>query len=203
MIIRKKFEFDGSHIVRNCSSERCKRSIHAHTYEVEILFESTKLDNGFMVMDFGLTKSTIRDFVKSFDKSYTLWDRESDEFKEFVFKNYPRVVTIPVSPSAESYALLIYAYVQKIIENTVFSNNEGTISLHSVKVHETRTGYAEATAKDLESYPININDFVFSGAVQDKWAINFHLQLKVGTKWNNDVPDQQILNTESDNGNWN
>ncbi len=30
MIIRKKFKFEGAHIVRNCSTDRCKKSIHGH-----------------------------------------------------------------------------------------------------------------------------------------------------------------------------
>lgn len=46
MLIRKKYTFEGAHIVRNCSSDRCKKSIHGHSYIVEVLFTSDKLDNG-------------------------------------------------------------------------------------------------------------------------------------------------------------
>ena len=59
MIIRKKYTFNNGHIVRNCSSERCKFSIHAHTYSVEFFFTSNGLDNGSMVIDFGLLKNKI------------------------------------------------------------------------------------------------------------------------------------------------
>ena len=60
MIIRKKFKFEGAHIVRNCSTKRCKTSIHGHSYKVEVFFTSNKLDNGFMILDFGLTKKHIK-----------------------------------------------------------------------------------------------------------------------------------------------
>ena len=49
--------------MRNCSSERCRKSMHGHNYIVEVFFESDILDNGHMVCDFGLTKGTIKDFI--------------------------------------------------------------------------------------------------------------------------------------------
>ena len=156
-----------------------------------------------MVMDFGLTKSTIRDFVKSFDKSYTLWDKESTEFKDFIYKNYPRVVTTPISPSAESYAILIYAYVRQILQNTVFTNNECDIHLDSVKVHETRTGYAVATAEDLINYPLDISKLIFSDSIKQNWKnTNMHENLINHDKWINEKTEQQIVYEVNNNANW-
>ena len=54
MRIRKLFKFENAHIVRNCSSERCKHSIHGHSYQIELILEATRLDHGQMVYDFGL-----------------------------------------------------------------------------------------------------------------------------------------------------
>ena len=59
MIIRKLFKFEGAHIVRDCSSDRCKKSIHGHSYLAEVKFKASHLDNAGMVLDFGLMKSTI------------------------------------------------------------------------------------------------------------------------------------------------
>ena len=56
--IRKEFTFNNAHIVRNCSSDRCKYTAHAHTYRVEVFLKSDKLDNGYMAVDFGLLKGT-------------------------------------------------------------------------------------------------------------------------------------------------
>ena len=52
MVIRKLFKFEGAHIVRNCSSHRCRENIHGHSYIVEVFITSDKLDRGYMVMDF-------------------------------------------------------------------------------------------------------------------------------------------------------
>ncbi|MEL0028882.1 MAG: 6-carboxytetrahydropterin synthase, partial [Perlucidibaca sp.] len=46
MLIRKLFRFENAHIVRNCSSDRCRRSIHGHSYQVEVLLEAHALDHG-------------------------------------------------------------------------------------------------------------------------------------------------------------
>lgn len=59
MRIRKLFKFENAPIVRNCSSERCKHSIHGHSYQIELILEAKRLDHGQMVYDFGLLKSSM------------------------------------------------------------------------------------------------------------------------------------------------
>ena len=83
MIIRKLFKFEGSHIVRNCTSERCSQSIHGHSYLVEVFLESTRLDNAGMVMDFGLM-SSFKDIVDMFDHTHLLWDKDDGEYRNFI-----------------------------------------------------------------------------------------------------------------------
>ena len=80
MLIRKLFKFEGAHIVRNCSSDRCKRSIHGHSYTVEVFLTAKGLDNGQMIMDFGLMKGTIKDLIDSFDHAYSFWNLEKRSF---------------------------------------------------------------------------------------------------------------------------
>jgi 6-pyruvoyltetrahydropterin/6-carboxytetrahydropterin synthase len=154
MEIRKEFSFKGTHIVRNCSSNRCKFSIHGHLYIVEVFINSTSLesscdedllDDGEMIYDFGLMKATLKGFIKLFDNTYALWNKESDEFKANIKEINSRWIELPCSPSAESLAILIHAAASKIINNTVTANNEKTLSVSKVKVHETRTGYAETS----------------------------------------------------------
>ena len=124
MIIRKQFKFEGAHIVRGCSSTRCKYSIHGHSYIVEVFFTGTGLDNGQMIVDFGLMKGTIGDFVDSFDHAYSMWTRESDEFKEFIYNNSDRYIDMPVSPSAEAYALMMFKVIDTIVNNTEYNNGD-------------------------------------------------------------------------------
>ena len=76
MIIRKLFKTEGpAHIVRNCSTNRCSRSIHGHSYVWEVLLEGTSLDNGGMIVDFGLMKDEIKHFFDLMDHCHMQWER--------------------------------------------------------------------------------------------------------------------------------
>ena len=79
MCIRKLFKFENAHIVRNCSSERCKHSIHGHSYQIELILEAKRLDHGQMVYDFGLLKSSIKDIIDSFDHAICFWNKDDPE----------------------------------------------------------------------------------------------------------------------------
>ena len=164
MVIRKLFKFEGAHIVRNCSSHRCRENIHGHSYIVEVFITSDKLDRGYMVMDFVLLDK-VKELVDSFDHTYSLWQEESDELKTFVYKYNRRVAEIPVSPSAEGYALLFLYLIDKILQNTEHKNGEGNVQLSSVRVHETATGYAE----DLKLVNFNVHNIRFSEAIREEW----------------------------------
>ncbi len=170
MIIRKKFKFEGAHIVRDCSSDRCKKSLHGHSYVVEVFLTSTQLDFGHMIYDFGLTKGTIKEFIDSFDHAYAMWTKESDDFKKFIRSNSDRYVEMPVSPSAECFALTLLFIINKVLEATEFKNGEGEVSVKSVRVHETETGYAEAFQEDLDWFKFSMEDVVFSEAVKNEWT---------------------------------
>ena len=172
MEIRKSFKFNGMHIVRNCSSERCKKSLHAHEYKVEVLFESDSLDNGMMVLDFGLMKGNIKDIIMSFNNSYSLWNKECNDFKDLIYSTQKRVVEMPVSPSAESYAIMFYYLIKKLLKCTEFNNGENVIKVSKVIVHETRTGYAQATSSDLSLVNYKLEDIKFNQAIQDSWTLN-------------------------------
>lgn len=173
MIIRKLFKFNGQHIVRDCSSERCKYSIHSHSYIVEVFLKSDQLDNGQMVVDFGLLKGTVKDFIDSFDHAYSMWDREYDDYKNFMKENSARWIEMPVSPSAEMYSLMFYALITSVLDNTQFNNGEKNVRLHSVRVHETDTGYAESFFEDfLDIWLKNdydISQIKFSEQIKNEW----------------------------------
>lgn len=169
MIIRKKFKFEGAHIVRDCSSERCKSSIHGHSYIVEVFITSHGIDNGGMVMDFGLIKKSISDFIDSFDHCYSLWSREKEDFKAFIKEQSARWIEMPVTPSAEMYSLMFFFVIDKIIKNTEFNNGEQSVELHSVRVHETETGYAESFREDLKYWDYSLSSIQISDAVTEEW----------------------------------
>lgn len=171
MKICKKFEFEASHIVRNCSSERCKYSKHGHSFKVDIFLETDKLDNGQMVYDFGLLKNEFKTIVDSFDHTEIFWSMESDAYKESIKLFSERWVELPVSPSAEMLSLIFLKIFTEIINTTTFSNGEGNIIVSGVRLHETRTGWAESSIEDLQTFGLDIDlqDISFSDAVKIDW----------------------------------
>ncbi|DAB28086.1 MAG: 6-carboxytetrahydropterin synthase QueD [Sulfurimonas sp. RIFOXYD12_FULL_33_39] len=172
MIIRKMFKFESAHIVRGCSTVKCRSSLHGHSYKVELLFESNFLDNGQMVYDFGLMKQNMKALIESFDHSIAIWSEDSKEYIEDMKKHSSRWVVIPVSPSAEQFSRVIFILIDKLLELTTTVNGEKEVKLNSVIAHETDTGYAQAFREDAYSLNmglIDLDDIIFSSEVQNSW----------------------------------
>ena len=173
MIIRKLFKFENAHIVRGCSSQRCKYSIHGHSYKIEVLFESNYFDKGQMVYDFGLTKGMIKELIDSFDHATAIWSGDDASYIEDIKKHSLRWVELPVSPSAEQFSRVIFLMVDKILQQTKMVNGEKNVSVHSVIVHETDTGYAQGFREDAYSAlmgTIALKDIHFSAQVKEEWS---------------------------------
>ena len=173
MIIRKEFKFENSHIVRNCSSERCRASIHGHSYRIEVLFESNVLDHGQMVYDFGLMKRHIKELIDSFDHAITLWDGDSPEYLEAMKGHSVRWVQLPVSPSAEQFSRVFFVLIDRLMQLTSTQNGERDVKLHSIIIHETATGYAQGFREDAYSKMMGVIDLdriLFSDGVQADWS---------------------------------
>ena len=172
MLIRKEFKFENAHIVRGCSSVKCRSSIHGHSYRVEILMESNFLDHGQMVYDFGLTKQSIKDLVDSFDHAISLWDEDDADYIKDMKKYSDRWLQLPVSPSAEQMSRVIFIMVDKLLESTQKINGEKEVKLHSIIVHETATGYAQGFREDaynLNMGMIDVEKIIFSDAIKEDW----------------------------------
>lgn len=194
MIIRKSYRVESSHIVRNCSTDRCKSSVHGHSALIEVFITAKGVDNGQMILDFSLMKGPIKDFIDSFDHTHIIWSRECNEYKDFFKKNNARWIELPVSPSAEMYSLLMFYIIDKIIKNTKFANGETGIELHSVRYHETTTGYAQAFREDL-SWITNwsLKDIVFSRRIMEEWRdMDMWSKLSKNQKFINPIVSQQI-----------
>jgi 6-pyruvoyltetrahydropterin/6-carboxytetrahydropterin synthase len=173
MIIRKLFKFENAHIVRGCSTQRCRASLHGHSYKVEVLFESDYLDNGQMVYDFGLMKQGIKDLIDSFDHAIALWDGDDEHYLADMKRHSNRWVQIPVSPSAEQFSRLIFVMVDKLFWFTTTVNGEKMVKLASIIVHETETGYAQCFRGDAYSEKMGLIDLekiVFSDEVREGWS---------------------------------
>ncbi|MFA5455419.1 MAG: 6-carboxytetrahydropterin synthase [Sulfurimonas sp.] len=172
MIIRKLFKFENAHVVRGCSSTKCRSSIHGHSYKVELLFSSNFLDNGQMVYDFGLMKQNMKDIIECFDHAIAIWSGDEAEYIEDMKKHSSRWVLLPVSPSAEQFSRMFFVFIDKLLSLTTTINGEKEVKLHSVIVHETDTGYAQAFEEDAYSKNmgiINLDEIIFSDEIQNSW----------------------------------
>jgi len=172
MIIRKLFKFENAHIVRGCSSTKCRSSVHGHSYKIELLFESNFLDNGQMVYDFGLMKQNMKALVESFDHGISLWSEDEKEYLNDMKKHSIRWIELPVSPSAEQFSRVIFLMIDKLLQLTSTVNGEKEVKLNSVIVHETDTGYAQCFKDDAYSKimgEIDLEKIIFSQDVRDEW----------------------------------
>ena len=189
MIIRKLFKFENAHIVRGCSTVRCRSSIHGHSYRVELLFESNFLDNGQMVYDFGLMKQNMKDIIDSFDHAMSIWNQDEKEYIQDMKKYSHRWVLLPVSPSAEQLSRVLFVLINKLLKQTSTINGEKDVSLNSIIVHETATGYAQCFEEDAYSKQmgeIRLEDIVFSPTIISDWRDeNLYEKLKEGQNFLN------------------
>jgi len=151
MLIRKLFKFENAHIVRNCTSDRCKRSIHGHSYKVELLLKASKLDHGQMVYDFGLLKGVIKELFDSFDHAICFWQKDDAAYIDACKTFSARWISLPVSPSAEQFSRIFFYLAQQVLRSTTTQNGEGDVQVYSVIVHETDTGYAQSFQEDIEN----------------------------------------------------
>ncbi|MCR4296634.1 MAG: 6-carboxytetrahydropterin synthase [Elusimicrobia bacterium] len=196
MIIRKLYRFEASHIVRNCSSDRCKYSVHGHSFRCELLLTADRLDRGQMVYDFGLLKGGVKDFLDGFDHAALFWDKEAPAYVKAMKDHSKRWVSLPVSPTAEQLARVIFVAVQAMLDNTVKNNGDDTARVHSVILHETETGYAQcfrSDAYDAQMGEIALEKVVFSPQARSEWADpKMWDKLLKGTKFVNPKIETQI-----------
>lgn len=196
MLIRKLFKFENAHIVRNCTSDRCKRSIHGHSYKVELLLKANRLDYGQMVYDFGLLKGVIKDLFDSFDHAICFWQNDDQEYIAACKKFSARWVALPVSPSAEQFSRIFFFLAQQVLNSTVTQNGEGDVEVYSVIVHETDTGYAQSFQEDIENKQmglLQLEQIEFSEQVQQEWADpTMYERLKQGLKFENPGVELQV-----------
>ena len=145
MLIRKSFKFEAAHIVRNAVSERCKYSIHGHSYKVEVCLKGKVNSETGMVMDFIEVKNCgIYNLLDSYDHATIIWSKDSDEYINDIKKHSKRIVMMDLNPTAENMAITFHKQIQKLLDKL---NRD--IKVEWVRVHETDTGYAQSEISDI------------------------------------------------------
>ena len=209
MRIRKQYNIEMGHLVRNCSSERCAFSQHGHSAIIEVILSANALDNAGMVYDFGLMKGTIKQFIDSFDHCYVFWSKESDEFKDYIKKYNRRWIEVDFNPTAENLALFFHGWTEFILSKTRMNNGESPqLHVASVIYHETATGYAQTEYDDVDLIYKNqdgeridpklkiseLSEYVTKDWSDDLKLIMHHRNMDFGKVVDNPIPFHQIEN---------
>ena len=152
MKIRKLFQVNSAHVVRNCYSNRCKYSLHAHTADIEVFFEADQVDRAGMITDFGITKNILKPFLQLHQDAVLMWNKDSKKYRDFIKSKTDNWIELSFTPSAELLAAYFYLYLENMFSRIQFKNKEDkNIKLTAVRYHETRTGWAEANNIDMFS----------------------------------------------------
>ena len=141
--VTKEFSFEMAHALEGHDG-KC-RNIHGHSYHLSVTIIGTPIHNlnnpkNGMVMDFGDLKGIVeRVVIEPLDHSLVLF--EESEFKRGIKNCSGQLVVFkPYNPTCEN---LIIDFARQIR-----SALPGGAQLHSLKLRETQTGYAEWHASD-------------------------------------------------------
>ena len=142
--LTKIFEFEMAHALAGYDGP-CK-NIHGHSYKLHVtlkgdpISDSTNPKDG-MVFDFGDLKKIIKsEIIDKFDHALVLNDRINKSDLLDTSEMFSNLIVVPFQPTCENF-LIDFAYrIQKHLPKE--------ISLHSLKLWETSSSYAEWFADD-------------------------------------------------------
>jgi len=135
--VTKEFSFEMAHALRNYDG-KCE-NIHGHSYHLSVTIAGPvkelagSTDDG-MVVDFGVVKKIVHEHVLDvFDHALVLYDK--DERVETLRSIGTRIILTSYQPTAEN---LILDFVRRLKQAI-----HGNLILHSVRLRETATSFAE------------------------------------------------------------
>jgi len=145
--ITKQFFFETAHALAGYDG-KCK-NIHGHNYHLYVTVIGDAIDNtthpkNGMVMDFGDLKQIVKkEIVDVFDHA-TVLNSTTDHKKlgEHLIKQGHKVILTAYQPTSE---MMLVDFAKRIKKDL-----PDLISLHSLKLYETATSYAEWFASDNE-----------------------------------------------------
>lgn len=132
----RKIEFDAGHRVIG-HENKCKY-LHGHRYVLEITAETENLDSLGRVVDFGVLKSIMKNWIDENLDHNVILSEQDQELGEFI-ANYTKqnVYYIKSNPTAENIALHIkYDIIPKLF-------TENSFNVVRLKLYETPNCYVE------------------------------------------------------------
>jgi len=142
--VTKEFPFEMSHVLWNYDGP-CK-NVHGHSYRLFVTISGTPLKNidnpkNGMVMDFSDLKSIVRkEIIDLFDHSVVLSSHIDRDKAETFKKLFGNTVLVSYQPTCEN---LVADFAERIAPHL-----PAGVKLHSLKLYETATSFAEWYANE-------------------------------------------------------
>lgn len=121
--------------------------IHGHSYRFFVTVKGSPSEDAAdpklgMVMDFGVLKQIVGDLIVSkYDHSMMIRETpENAAFIETLRDRFPRTISVPYQPTCENLISVFASAIAPALPSGV--------SLHSLRLHETATSFAEWFADD-------------------------------------------------------
>ena len=142
--ISKEFTFDMAHAL--LGYDGLCRNIHGHSYTLVVTVIGTPIGddsspkNG-MLIDFKDLKTIIKSrIVDRFDHALVLNSATPKELVDILMRNYEKIVLLDYQPTTENMISDIAGQIREMLP--------GNLRLHSLRLRETPTSYAEWYAED-------------------------------------------------------
>ena len=142
--LTKEFSFEAAHALGGYDGP-C-REIHGHSYRLFVTIKGTPSTDPMnpkqgMVMDFGVLKKIVNEeIISRFDHALVLRTTANEGLRRVLAEQFDNVVTVEYQPTCEN---MLDDFAHRLMKRLP----EG-VTLHSLRLHETASSYAEWYAED-------------------------------------------------------
>ena len=142
--LTKEFSFEAAHALEGYDGP-C-REIHGHSYRLFVTIKGTPSTDPTnpkqgMVMDFGVLKKIVNEeIISRFDHALVLRTTADEGLRRVLAEQFDNVVTVEYQPTCEN---MLDDFARRLMKRLP----EG-VTLHSLRLHETASSYAEWFSED-------------------------------------------------------
>lgn len=142
--LTKEFSFEAAHALGGYDGP-C-REIHGHSYRLFVTIKGEPSTDPLnpkqgMVMDFGVLKKIVsEEIVSRFDHALVLRSTADEELRRVLAAQFDNLIEVEYQPTCEN---MLDDFARRITSRLP----EG-VTLHSLRLHETASSYAEWFAED-------------------------------------------------------
>lgn len=142
--LTKEFSFEAAHALGGYDGP-C-REIHGHSYRLFVTIKGEPSTDPMnpkqgMVMDFGVLKKIVNEeIISRFDHALVLRSTADEGLRRVLAEQFDNVVTVEYQPTCEN---MLDDFAHRLMKRLP----EG-VMLHSLRLHETASSYAEWFSED-------------------------------------------------------